>query len=77
MEEKSKKKNYKFGDIAQLSFDNKSWNHTLVVVKIESQFSLSGIKIASHTFDSYNKSIIEYSSEKIRFIHIEKVRKWG
>ena len=77
MEEKQKKTNYKFGDIAQLSFDNKSWNHTLVVVNIENRFSLSDIKIASHTFDSYNKSILEYSFEKIRFIHIEKVRKWG
>ena len=77
MEEKQKKKNYKFGDIVQLSFNNKNWGHTLVVVNIENRFSLAGIKIASHTFDSYNKSILEYTFKKVRFIHIEKVRKWG
>lgn len=71
-----KKEELQIGDIAQLSFDNKNWSHTLVVVNIENRFSLAGIKIASHTFDSYNKSIMEYSFKKVRFIHIEKIRKW-
>lgn len=64
------------GDIAQLSFDGKKFEHTLIIVNIENKFSLSGIKIASHTFDSFNKSITEYTFIKIRFIHIEKIRIW-
>jgi len=61
------------GDIAQLSFDGKKFEHTLIIVSIENKFSLSGIKIASHTFDSYNKAISEYVFKKVRFIHIEGV----
>ena len=60
----------------QLSFNSKTWGHTLVVVNIQNRFSLAGIKIASHTFNSYNKPIIEYSFDKIRFIHIKGVRRW-
>ena len=63
------------GDFVQLSFDGNKFVHTLVVVEIENPFRLSGIKIATHTFDSFNKAISEYSFEKIRFIHIEGVRK--
>ncbi len=61
------------GDIAQLSFDGSKFEHTLVIVNIENQFTLRGIKIASHTWDSFNKPISEYHFEKIRWIHIEKV----
>ena len=64
------------GDIAQLSFDGNQFGHTLVIVKIENKFTLQGIKIASHTLDSFNKPISEYSFRKIRFIHIEGVRKY-
>ena len=61
------------GDIAQLSFDGIKFGHTLVIVNIENKFTLQDIKIASHTFDSFNKPISEYSFQKIRWIHIEKV----
>lgn len=61
------------GDIAQLSFDGNQFGHTLVIVNIENKFTLRGIKIASHTIDSFNKAISEYSFQKIRWIHIEKV----
>lgn len=64
------------GDIAQLSFDGKKFEHTLVIVNIENKYTLSGIKIACHTYDSYNKAISEYSFNKIRFVHIEAVRKY-
>ena len=76
MEQRQNKKIYNFGDIAQLSFDGNLWGHTLVIVNIENRFSLAGIKIACHTYDSYNKPIIDYNYQKIRFIHIEGVRKW-
>lgn len=62
------------GDIAQLSFDGKIFGHTLIITKIENKVNLSQIYISSHTFDSFNKKIAEYNFEKIRFIHIDKVR---
>lgn len=61
------------GDIAQLSFDGKQFGHSLVIVKIDNKFALRGIKIASHTFDSFEKAISEYTFQKIRWLHIEKV----
>lgn len=61
------------GDIAQLSFDGEQFGHTLVIVKIENKFTLQGIKIASHTLDSLDKSISEYNFQKIRWIHIERI----
>ena len=63
------------GDIAQLSFDGNTFGHTLVIVKIENKFNINQIFISSHKFDSFNKRISEYNYEKIRFVHIEKVRK--
>lgn len=64
------------GDIAQLSFDGIRFSHSLIIVKIENKIDLNQIFISSHTFDSFNKKISEYNYEKIRFIHIEKVRKY-
>ena len=63
------------GDIAQLSFNGKSFGHTLVITKIQNRIDLNEILISSHTYDSFNKRISEYNFEKIRFIHIDKVRK--
>ena len=71
----AKQEELELGDIAQLSFDGNKFEHSLVIVNIENLFTLSGIKIASHTFDSYNKPISEYIYKKIRFIHIQNVRK--
>ena len=64
------------GDIAQLSFDGNKFSHSLVIVKIQDKTDLNQIFISSHTFDSFNKRISEYNFEKIRFIHIEKIRKY-
>lgn len=68
--------NVEVGDIAQLLFTGNRYGHTLVIVNIENHYNLSGIKIASHTQDNYNKPISEYGFEKVRFIHIEGVRKY-
>ena len=62
------------GDIIQLSFDGKNFGHSLIVVKIKKPIKLDNIFIAAHTYDSYNKPISEYSFQKVRFIHLEKVR---
>ena len=45
-----------------------------MIVNIENKFTLSKIKIASHTFDSFGKKVSEYNYKKIRFVHIEGVR---
>lgn len=64
------------GDIAQLSFDGNKFSHSLVIVKILDTKYLNQILISSHTFDSFNKRISEYNFEKIRFIHIDKIREY-
>lgn len=64
------------GDIAQLSFDGNKFSHSLVIVKIQDKTDLNQILISSHAFDSFNKRISEYNFEKIRFIHIDKIRKY-
>ncbi len=58
------------GDIAQISFDGKQFAHTVVIVNIENKFTFEGIKIASHSLDSFNKAISEYNFAKIRWLHI-------
>ena len=66
----------KIGDLAQLSFDGKRYAHTLIIVNIKKPVNLDNILIAAHTYDAYNKPISNYNFQKIRFIHIEKVRFW-
>lgn len=58
------------GDIVQLSFDGRKFVHSCVIVNIENKFTLQEIKIASHTFDSFNKAVSEYDFQKIRWLHI-------
>ena len=70
-----KKEKIELGDIVQISFDGNQFAHSLIVVDLNSTLGLSGIKIASHTFDSFNKKVKEYNFQKIRFIHIKGVRK--
>ena len=65
----------KIGDIAQLSFSDNKFGHTLVIVKVYKEFGINQIFISSHTYDSFNKKISEYDYKKIRYIHIENVRK--
>lgn len=43
---------------------------------IENRSTLSGIKIATHTFDTFGKRISEYNFKKLRFIHIEASRSY-
>lgn len=73
---KVKQEEIEVGDIVQLSFDGNKFEHTLVIVSIEDRFTLSGIKIASHTYDSFDKMISEYNFQKNRFIHIQGVRNY-
>lgn len=61
------------GDIAQLSFYNGIYGHSLMITEIKDINNLNKIAIATHTYDALNKKIGEYSYEKIRFIHIVNV----
>ena len=70
-----KQEKIQLGDIAQLSFDGIKYVHSLIITTIKNLYDLSEIKIASHTFDSYDKPKSDYDFKKIRFIHIEGVRK--
>lgn len=70
-----KKEKIDLGDIIQISFDGIQFAHSLLVVELNPILGLEGIKIASHTFDSFNKKVTEYNFQKIRFIHIKGVRK--
>lgn len=63
------------GDIIQLSFDGEIFAHSLIVVeKIES--NLDKIFVATHTFDSYGRRVSSYDYIKIRYLHIQGIRKW-
>lgn len=62
------------GDVIQLSFDNSSYTHNLVVVNIGDVNDLSQIRVAAHTYDTYNKAVSNYQFRKLRFIHIDGVR---
>lgn len=64
------------GDVAQLSFNGLTYEHSLIIVKIININNFSNILTASHTIDSYERKISSYSFKKIRFVHIEGVRKW-
>lgn len=72
---KVEQKEIELGDIIQLSFDGKKFSHSLIVVRIDGDNSLENIGIATHSFNSYDKKVSNYIFEKIRFIHVEGVRK--
>ena len=56
------------GDIIQLSFDGRSFGHSLVVVG--NGDNLESIFVAAHTFDVFGKRVAEYGFEKFRCIHL-------
>jgi len=64
----------KSGDIAQISFNGKTFQHTpfIISVKRNSDDSVSHdhIKICAHSFDSENRSLDSYQWKKIRFIRV-------
>lgn len=60
------------GDIAQLSFDGITFEHSLFIINVNGP-SLNNIAVATHTYDVLGKKIGEYNFLKVRFIHIENV----
>lgn len=64
------------GDIAQLSFDGNSFQHTLVIVDVVTKDRFKKIFVATHTEDSYYRDLSTYIFKKIRFVKIDGVRAW-
>ena len=62
-------KEIKFGDIIQLGRLNGSFYHSLFVIQVEPT-----ILVASHTYDSLDRTLYSYNYTNIRFIHIVGVR---
>ena len=58
------------GDVIQLGNHQKFYHSLLVVDKIH-----NSIYVAAHDFDAYMKNLNTYIYERIRFLHIEGVRK--
>lgn len=63
------------GDIIQLSFDGNYFQHTPFVVETGLVPSVDNILIAAHTINCDNRTLNTYAYNKIRFLHIEAVRK--
>lgn len=59
-------------DIIQLGDATGHFYHTPFVVQITPQ----DIFVAAHTFDAYMRPLSSYQYEKIRYLHIEGVRKY-
>lgn len=64
------------GDIVQISFGENIFHHSPVIVSVGDAPSTGNILIAAHTYDSDNRPLDTYQYEKLRFIHIQGVRKW-
>lgn len=58
----------KIGDVIQLSVDGIKYYHSLIVV--QNGINKENTLIASHTFDSFNKSLAEYGNLEYRCIHV-------
>lgn len=57
------------GDIIQLSFDGRFYEHSLFIVETNPE-----ILVATHTDDSDNRPLKTYRYQLARFLHIEGVR---
>lgn len=63
------------GDIIQLGNSNKFY-HSLLVTEIGDIPDLNNILVSTHTFDAHRRPLASYSIQKIRYLHIEGVRKY-
>ena len=62
------------GDIAQLSFNGKNFQHTPFIISVKrsqsGEVAYGGIKICAHSYDSDDRALDSYQWRKIRFIRI-------
>lgn len=61
------------GDVLQLSFQEQEWNHTPVVIAVNSP-DPAGILVAAHSYDADNRPLSSYEYRDIRFLHFIGVR---
>lgn len=64
----------KAGDIVQLSFDGKTFSHSLYVVSARSPAAPDNIQIATHTFNAFNRFLGSYSYISSRLIALDGAR---
>ena len=63
------------GDFVQLATHRDQYHHTPVIVAAGAQPRLQNILVAAHSYDADNRPLSSYDIRKIRFIHIEGVRR--
>jgi hypothetical protein len=63
------------GDVVQLSFEGKSFQHSALVVAAGSLPAAENILVATHSDDQDYYALTGYAYQSIRFIHILSVRK--
>lgn len=61
------------GDIIQMQIDQDDFQHTAMVTEKKNGF----LYVSAHTYDALNRRLSSYAYKKIRFIHIDGVRKWN
>ena len=61
------------GDIVQLRFGDDGFRHTPVVVWADRPRSPADILVAAHSQDADNRPLSSYTSEEVRYIHIDGV----
>jgi len=63
------------GDVVQLATLQQNYHHTPVIVAINGTPSLETVLVAAHSNDADYRPLSGYAIRKIRFLHIEGVRK--
>lgn len=63
------------GDISQFAGTSAHFSHTQVIVEVGTRSSLDDILVCAHTYDSLDRPLSSYDFLKLRFIHIEGVRR--
>ena len=61
------------GDLVQLSYTEREFHHSPVVVAVSAPFRPRDILVAAHTDDSDYRPLSTYPYRKIRFLHVEGV----
>lgn len=64
------------GDVIQMLFEGKVFQHSLFVVQTGTVPDPASILVATHTDDSDNRPLTDYTYAKIRYLHIVAVRRW-
>jgi hypothetical protein len=63
------------GDISQFAGTSARFSHTQVIVQVGDRSSLDDILVCTHTYHSLDRPLSSYDFLKLRFIHIESIRR--